>query len=547
MAWQAQYGPKKVGGGLAGLGDDLIGALQMRRQRQQQEEAEQLAANERSYRRDRDAQSDARQRDQDREQLFLKAQQIRKVQGEDAAIAYLGMHGYAPDGTPRGEAPQQGGGAPAARTGFASGGPQDNQRTFIEDPSRPGTPYLNMTGPAPSSPYTGGPPQQQPPVAPGPTPHQAIMAGGGGDMGDEPAPQQPQFPQPPIMSIQSQNPVVLNRQAEIRQDQERARKLLAFRNGRGDAITLTDPQGEEQVQREQGERMRAENLRVFDGVVGQLDPEMQKYAQEMRPAIGMSTDPVRPVDVLNFLKGRMGEDGRAQAAAAAKEGDREFTLMRDQIQNTAAERRARIAAAAAANRVENKPPTEGQGLANSRLRIVADELAKVENDPGEFTPEELQAIDDQLAAEALADKSPAAALGARKLGLHENIEKKLSPTGKQLYNRYRSFGDVVIRQRTGANAPPGEVANLLRPLMPVAGDDPATLADKKQRRQAIMESFIEQAPPSSRERHTQSVQSIYPGGAAGKPGAGGPSKKNKPPASELDRLYETYVKGGRKK
>ena len=346
MAYQPIQGSfNGVNQGIESLTESLRGLAEWKQRRRQHEQAMGLAADERAYQRGRDALGDQRQRTADFQAAYVKAKALADAGDLDGAKALLAPY---VTGLQTIDAP---GTAPSQQAAPSVAVPKDmnERRAIIARTAGKVIPPMPGQGPAPAPSRTPQMDAYARTVAPevqgeggqpsDPLADDAALQFGNEIAGIAAAPPQ----QPPIMAMQSNNPIIKARQGEIARNQERARKLLQFRDPTGQSLTL-DPQAGEMAQREQGERIRTENLRVFDEVVSQLDPETQRYAVSMRPAVGMSKEPLRGGDVLDYISSLRNRDAAVAAAAAAKSGDREFTLHRDQIQNAAAEQRARISA-----------------------------------------------------------------------------------------------------------------------------------------------------------------------------------------------------------
>lgn len=117
---------------------------------------------------------------------------------------------------------------------------------------------------------------------------------------------------------------------------EQAPQKLTYRDEDGNVYTL-DPGAEQRHSEAQTDRVRARNLAAFDGLLPQLDPELQKYVSRLRPAIALNDKPLSSNDIMDSVTSMMNRDAQMEAsrtnaetaraaAAAEKEKDRELRL-----------------------------------------------------------------------------------------------------------------------------------------------------------------------------------------------------------------------------
>jgi len=186
---------------------------------------------------------------------------------------------------------------------------------------------------------------------------------------------------------------------------------------------------------------------------------------------------------------------KAQAGEFEKPGDvmKQFDdLFTTYLREAGMDRRTRISAAAQKAKPFERPPTEGEGLANSRLTVMLHEAQTIEKLPP-LSEEGRRMLWEELALRNAAEKNPGLDYTARITGLRKQLETKLKGTDKRVYPAYLSYLDPLVRQRTGANAPPAEIANLAQPIIPAADDGPDEINSKRERRRVYLESFANQS------------------------------------------------------
>ena len=201
----------------------------------------------------------------------------------------------------------------------------------------------------------------------------------------------------------------------------------------------------------------------------------------------------------------------ARSTGNAEEAVKRFTAQFNEFfSNEELMKRARVQAAAAAKRVEDKPPSEGQATAASRLTVMLPEAARIEALPV-LSERGRQILYEELALKNAAEKSPTADALARLTGFRRSVTAQLQGTDKRVYAAYMALADPIVRQRTGANAPPGEVATVIDPILPGIDDGPADLADRRERRKDFLRSFAVQTKEP--DVWMQKIDALYSGGA----------------------------------
>lgn len=321
------------------------------------------------------------------------------------------------------------------------------------------------------------------------------------------------------MTPQATNPLIAARQAQLAREQatsrQRAEVAPEFR-----ALRAQQVQGDQQYQTLTGgsggpQAPQRPTYQVVDGAGNAFtidpyegerftDQQRQQRLAQMDAALEKSSDP--------FLRKYFPVVRQAIAGGLLKPEDA-FDKMAE-LKRLDDTREARMRRGGGTGRLKPpKPATEGQAKANAFLTVITEDARAIESLPP-LSEAGRQTLFEELALRNAAEKNPGMDYAARLTGIRQTVEQKLPGTDRQAYAAYLSLLDPLVRQRTGAAAPPGEVAQLAGPIMPASGDAPADLAAKRKRRRKILESFAAQS--NKTDDWLTKIGEIYEAPAAGK-------------------------------
>jgi hypothetical protein len=220
---------------------------------------------------------------------------------------------------------------------------------------------------------------------------------------------------------------------------------------------------------------------------------------------------------------------------APAEIDKRFGAITKELRDDARSREnAAKQAAAARQRQDEKPPSEGQGNAMSRLTVMLPEARRIETLPP-LSEAGRQILFEELALKNAAEKSPTADALARLAGFRKSVQGRLQGTDKRVYAAYMAFADPLVRQRTGASAKADEVGMLLDPIMPAPGDGEIEIADKRTRRRDYLRSFAIQT--KNPEEWYPQIDKVYD-----ETGSGAHASPPAPPAPSGDVIKDSNAR-----
>lgn len=127
-------------------------------------------------------------------------------------------------------------------------------------------------------------------------------------------------------------------------------------------------------------------------------------------------------------------------------------------------------------------PKEFQYRAEKTLIRALNEGARLESLP-QLSVEGRELMKQELALQAAARANPTSDMIITKLtGLRQKIQEKLSENDRRAYRAGKQFLEPFLRDDTGAAIGPDEMVNKVDGLLPVAGDGPKDLEDKRNAR-----------------------------------------------------------------
>lgn len=140
----------------------------------------------------------------------------------------------------------------------------------------------------------------------------------------------------------------------------------------------------------------------------------------------------------------------------------------------------------------DKPLTEGQAKAN-KFGMQLEEAAKTFEGLPEISDKGKQAIREYNAQQEAAERSPNVNALLTTVGIRKPIEKLLSPEDARVYSAQQRFLTPLLRDESGAAIGASEFSRRYSDLMPMPGDSPETIADKKAMRATVIRGAKEGA------------------------------------------------------